>query len=298
MQQDIDDRDKMEKRPYANNRKIAKALLNTRIWNTDCIIGMKKLRPKSVDVVITSPPYNIGTQYKTYKDNIGRSDYLSWMKEVGSQIKRVMNDEGSFFLNMGSKPTDPWVPWEVAMQMREIFSLQNVIIWVKSISISRNDVGNYGKITDDISVGHLKPINSNTYLGKNHEYIFHFTKSGHLNLDKLSVGTKYQDKSNIKRFHKEKDLRDRGDVWFIPYKTIRSSGQERPHPASFPPKLPEMCIKLHGVERVRTVLDPFMGIGNTAIASVSLGIKCIGFDIDRYYCEYTEKRLNEIFTGN
>ncbi len=295
MEQSSNHPDSVDKSAILSRQVIVQALSNSRIWNADCIRGMKKLQPKSVDVVVTSPPYNIGARYKTYRDNMGRAEYLSWMKDVALQINRVLSDEGSFFLNMGSKPTDPWVPWEVAMQMREFFNLQNVIVWVKSISISKKDVGNYGKITDDMTVGHLKPVNSRRYLGKNHEYIFHFTKSGHLDLDKLSIGARYQDKSNIRRFHREKDLRDRGDVWFIPYKTIRSASQERPHPATFPPKLPEMCIKLHGVEKAKRVMDPFMGIGSTAIASVSLGIKCIGFEIDKYYCKYTKNRMNKIF---
>jgi len=272
------------------------ALINSRIMNTDCLPGMKGLPAESVDVVITSPPYNIGTKYRTYRDNIDRNGYLNWMRDIGTEVKRIMADDGSFFLNMGSVSADPWIPWEVAFQMRDIFHLQNVIIWVKSISISKTDVGDYGKLTDDISVGHFKPVNSKRYLSRNHEYVFHFTKHGNVSLDKFSIGSKYQDKSNIRRFHRDADVKDRGDVWYIPYKTIKSTKKERPHPASFPSKLPEMCIRLHGVEKTKLVLDPFLGIGNTAVASVSLGIKCIGFEIDKYYYKYTKKMLNDMFS--
>ncbi len=272
------------------------ALSGSRILNMDCLKGLREMEEGRIDVVVTSPPYNIGTAYKTYRDDIKREDYLDWIEDVGSEIRRVMKDDGSFFLNVGSKATDPWVPWEVAFRMKKFFKLQNVIIWVKNISIFKADVGDYGKVTDDISVGHFKPLNSPKYLSRNHEYIFHFTKHGDVKLDKLSIGTRYQDKSNISRFHRELDLRDRGDVWYIPYKTIRSRQKDRPHPAAFPPRLPEMCIKVHGLERTKMVLDPFMGIGNTAIASISLGIRCIGFEVDRYYYDYTKGTLERMFS--
>ncbi|TDA40198.1 MAG: site-specific DNA-methyltransferase, partial [Thermoproteota archaeon] len=57
--------------------------------------------------------------------------------------------------------------------------------------------------------------------------------------------------------------------------------------------LPEMCIKLHGVQKTRLVLDPFMGLGNTAIACTKLGINWIGFEIDEYYAKIAEERVKE-----
>ncbi len=178
-------------------------------------------------------------------------------------------------------------------EFREDFILQNVIHWVKSVSIAKEDVGNYEAIRDDISVGHYQPVNSDRYLSQCHEHIFHFTPpTGSTKLDKLAVGVKYQDKTNIGRWKQAtQDLRDRGNVWFIPpYKTIRSS---RPHPpASFPERLPEMCIRLHGQTPPDTVVcDPFMGIGNTALACITLGAHYIGFDIDAEYCDCAEERI-------
>ena len=75
------------------------------------------------------------------------------------------------------------------------------------------------------------------------------------------MGVPYQDKSNIGRWkHAKQDKRDRGNTWFIPYETIQMK-KERPHPATFPTKLPEMCIKLHGIKEKMVVMDPFLGIG-------------------------------------
>lgn len=266
-----------------------------KVYVMDCLEGMKKfLDDGEVDVIVTSPPYNIGVKYNKYDDTIPREKYLDWMEEVAKECKRVLSDRGSFFLNIGHKPKDWWVPWEVAFRFRKHFVLQNVIIWVKSIAISKEDVGNYPNILGDIAVGHFKPIGGKRFLNDNFEYIFHFTKYGDVELDRLAIGVPYQDKTNIGRWKSAtKDLRCRGNTWFIPYETIRSRDEQRPHPSTFPPKLPEMCIKLHGVQKTRLVLDPFMGLGNTAIACTKLGINWIGFEIDEYYAKIAEERVKE-----
>jgi len=127
-------------------------------------------------------------------------------------------------------------------------------------------------------------------LNQCHEYIFHLTKTGKVELDRLALGVKYQDKTNIRRWgHSDgKDVRCRGNTWFIPYKTIQNGDKERPHPASYPPKLAEMCIRLHGLERTKMVLDPFNGIGNTTRACVELGVGQVGFEVDEGYFEISK----------
>jgi site-specific DNA-methyltransferase (adenine-specific) len=261
----------------------------------DCLEGMRKfLQDGEVDIVVTSPPYNIGVKYRKYDDTISRQQYLDWMEKVGVEIKRVLDNDGSFFLNIGHKPTDLWVSWEVAFRLRKHFTLQNVIIWVKSIAIQKKDVGNYPNIKSDVAVGHYKPIGGKRFLNDCFEYIFHFTKTGNVELDRLSIGVPYQDKSNIGRWKSAtRDLRCRGNTWFIPYETIWNREKERPHPSTFPSKLPEMCIRLHGLHKTKLVLDPFMGIGNTAVACTRLGVNWIGFEIDEYYASVTEKRVKE-----
>jgi site-specific DNA-methyltransferase (adenine-specific) len=255
-----------------------------KIYIMDCIKGMRQfLGNGEVDVIVTSPPYNLGIKYNQYDDKISREDYLDWMEEVCKECKRVLKEKGSFFLNLGYKSKDLWVAWEVAFRLRKHFILQNVIHWIKSIAIPKEDVGDYQNIRGDIAVGHFKPINSKRFVNKCHEYIFHFTKNGDVKLDKLAVGVPYQDKSNVGRWkHATRDLRDRGDTWFIPYETIWSRKNQRPHPSSFPPKLPIMCIKLHGLKRTKLVLDPFMRIENATVACARLGVNYIGFEIDEY----------------
>lgn len=252
----------------------------------------EKLEPCSVDIVVTSPPYNIGIQYNSYKDKLPKLAYLNWIRMLGEEIHRVLNDEGSFFLNVGGTPSDPWIPLEVAQSLRHEFVLQNVIHWIKSIAIEKSSAGNNPNLLTDIAVGHYKPINSQRFLNDCHEYIFHFTKAGKVRLDRLAIGVPYQDKANIRRWKSAGgDRRCRGNIWFIPYETIRDKETQRPHPSSFPVLLPEMCIRLHGLNRTKLVVDPFIGIGSTAVACLHLGVSCVGFDIDPKYLEVASPRI-------
>lgn len=263
------------------------------LYPQDCIPGMQKhVQPNSVSIVVTSPPYNLGIKYSKYDDTISREKYLAWLHEWARIVKNILHDEGSLFLNVGSKPTDPSVPFQVLQAIQSEFVLQNTIHWIKSIAIEKSSVGAYPNIIGDVSVGHYKPINSSRFVNDNHEYIFHLTKRGDVKLDRLAIGVPYQDKTNVTRWNKGgNDVRCRGNTWFIPYQTINSRAQDRPHPATFPVQLAEMCIRLHGVSRTNLILDPFLGIGQSAIAALQLQKDFVGFEIDRTYFAEAVRRV-------
>jgi site-specific DNA-methyltransferase (adenine-specific) len=267
-----------ERRSPQQSQQSRWAIRQQTIIQGDCLTELSLMDSASVDVVVTSPPYNIGIAYRSYDDNRPKASYLEWLTEVGRQISRVLRWDGSFFLNIGSTNSDPWVAFEVALALREVFVLQNSILWAKSVSIG------------DDTVGHFKPITSKRFLNNNHESIFHFTKTGDVKIDRLSVGVPFKDKSNISRWGHDRDRRCAGNVWFIPYKTVRSKAQKFDHPAGFPTELPARCIKLHGVNGA-TVLDPFAGAGTTLVAAESLGCVGIGIEIDRQYAEKAVERL-------
>jgi site-specific DNA-methyltransferase (adenine-specific) len=274
---------------------------------------MSRLGHESVDLVVTSPPYNLGIRYGKFSDTQDRESYLNWCREWADQIRRVLKPTGSFFLNIGAAPSNPMLPHEIAMELRGLFDLQNTIHWIKSIAIdaAKTEVADPhlnplpGQREADakrqVSVqatvktfGHFKPISSKRFLNDCHEYIFHFTKTGRVELDRLGIGVPYQDKSNIARWRHTRgsDLRCRGNTWFIPYETIQNREKERPHPATFPVQLAESCVKLHGASRVHTMLDPFLGIGNSAVAAQRCGVKkFIGFEIDETYLADAKRRL-------
>jgi site-specific DNA-methyltransferase (adenine-specific) len=248
----------------------------------DCVEGMARLPDGDVDLVVTSPPYNLGIRYRKYSDRQDRQSYLNWCATWAAQVRRVLKPDGSLFLNIGSAPSNPMLPHEIVFQLRELFVLQNTIHWIKSIAI------------DNRTFGHFKPISSKRFLNDCHEYIFHFTIDGKIDIDRLALGVPYQDKSNIARWShtRGRDTRCRGNTWFIPYETIQSRAKERPHPATFPVALAQNCIKLHGVSRVKTMLDPFLGIGNSAVGAQECGVKkFIGFEIDKTYLAEARRRL-------
>lgn len=253
----------------------------------DCVAGMSQLPDDCIDVAVTSPPYNLGIRYGKYSDTDTREAYLQWSTKWAAEIRRILKPHGSLFLNIGSAPSSPMLPHELVMRFRDVFILQNTIHWIKSITIENRD-------GDVSSYGHFKPISSKRFLNDCHEYIFHFTKTGRVEIDRLAVGVPYQDKSNIARWSHTRggDVRCRGNTWFIPYETIQNRAKERPHPATFPVRLAEWCIKLHGVKRVETMLDPFLGIGNSAVAAQRCGVKnFIGFEIDEEYLAEAKRRV-------
>lgn len=249
-----------------------------RVIQGDCVQIMKGMLSESVDVVVTSPPYNIGLPYHQYQDDLPTDSYLGWLLTVFEQVKRVLKHNGSLFLNVGFTCKQPWIADDVARTLRGLFVLQNRIAWIKSIAI------------DNETTGHFKPINSPRFLNQTHESIFHFTKSGTVAIDRLAIGVPFKHKSNVGRFGHAQDLRCRGNVWYIPYDTIQDRAT-RGHPCVFPIALPEMCIRLHGITADTVVLEPFLGSGTTLVACQKVGVRGIGIDIDPLYCKYARRRL-------
>src|SRR5215831_8854778 len=257
---------------------------------TDCLEGMRRLPDSSVDIVVTSPPYNLGIKYRNYSDKKSREEYLTWSCEWAREVKRLLREKGSFFLNLGACPSNPLIPHELVVGLKEGgvgFQLQNTFHWIKSITVETKE----GR---QVSAGHFKPLQSHRYVNDCHEYIFHLTKNGDTPLDRLGLGVPYADKSNIRRWgHTNgRDLRCRGNNWFIPYKTIVNRSKERPHPATFPVELAINCIRIHGCRSDLIMLDPFVGIGHSALAAKECAIgHFIGFDVDPEYIAVAKHAL-------
>lgn len=268
----------------------------------DCLDILPRLGRESVDVVVTSPPYNLGIGYRSYDDTMPRDEYLSWTGRWVGEAGATLHREGSLFLNVGAKPKDPWVAMDIAQAVRPHLRLQNTIHWVKSIVIERNAAGASAGLMRDLAVGHYKPINSPRFLNDCHEFIFHFTPEGTTPLDRTAIGVPYQDKSNVNRWQSAgRDVRCRGNAWFLPYETINSREKDRPHPATFPVRLPEYCLRLHGASRGAVVMDPFTGLGSTGVACARLGLDFIGIELDREYLDAAiaraEQALDSLLAG-
>ena len=265
--------------------------------HADCLDVFKQLEPRSVDVIVTSPPYNLGIAYNRYQDTLSAHDYLEWTNTWIAAAARVLAPDGSLFLNVGARPSDPWTALDVVQAARSHLKLQNVIHWIKSIAIERSSAGAAAGLTRDLAVGHYKPINSDRFLNDCHEFIFHLTPAGSTSLDRLALGVPYQDQSNVTRWRAAAEgVRCRGNTWFIPYETIQRRDRDRPHPATFPSRLPEQCLRLHGLNRVRRAMDPFTGLGSTAVACARLGVNFIGAEIDETYLQEAIARTRDAKT--
>ena len=261
----------------------------------DCLDLLPRFPEGTMSAVVTSPPYNLGIQYRTYRDSLPRERYLEWTRDWIAAVRRGLARDGSLFLNVGAKPTDPWTAMEVAQSARTLLQLQNTIHWIKSIAIDKDAAGAGVDLDRDLAVGHYKPINSDRFVNDCHEFIFHFTPEGRTPLDRRAIGVPYQDASNIARWQSGgNNRRCRGNTWFIPYDTIQSRDKERPHPATFPPRVPEFCFKLHGLDRVALAMDPFLGLGSTAVAAAQLGLDFVGIEMDEHYLAEAIARTRRI----
>jgi site-specific DNA-methyltransferase (adenine-specific) len=255
-----------------------------RFYLGDCLDVLRSLEPGAISVIVTSPPYNLGVRYRSYEDTLPRDRYLDWTDAWIEAAARVLDPSGSLFLNVGAKPTDPWTALDVAQAARPHLQLQNTIHWIKSIAIDRDAAGAGAGMTKDLNVGHYKPINSERFLNECQEFVFHFTPGGRTPLERRAIGVRYQDASNIARWGDgANDRRCRGNTWFIPYETIQNRDKDRPHPATFPARLPEYCVRLHGLSRTHVLMDPFLGLGSSALAAVELGVDFVGVEIDPHY---------------
>tara|TARA_B110000208_G_C11794696_1_gene439021 strand:- start:3598 stop:4668 length:1071 start_codon:yes stop_codon:yes gene_type:complete len=266
----------------------------------DCIESLISIPDNSIDIVVTSPPYNIGLKYHKYKDKKPRDQYLEWIYDIFTELKRILKDDGHIFLNMGYTNKDPWISMEVAIKLKDLLILQNNITWVKSISIGEDKNDTHG---------HFKPINSDRYINVTNENLYHFTKSDKVKINREAIGVPYKYECNLidrktkqHRIDKKTGLpmenkRCKGNTWFIPYETIWSKSQKGFHPATFPEGLVEHCIKISDI-KVGKILDPFVGSGTTVRVAKKMSdnieeynLSGIGFDIDETYIDYCNESM-------
>jgi site-specific DNA-methyltransferase (adenine-specific) len=272
--------------PLQPYRTLSRGGVTLRFFLGDCLDVLPTLESRSIHAVVTSPPYNLGIAYRTYEDTLPRDEYLRWTDRWVRSVATVLRPDGSLFLNVGAKPKDPWVAMDIAQAVRPHLRLQNTIHWVKSIVIEQTAAGAAAGLDRDLAVGHYKPINSPRFVNDCQEFIFHFTPGGDTPLDRRAIGVAYQDQSNVTRWPSAAgNRRCRGNAWFLPYDTINSREKDRPHPATFPVRLPEYCLRLHGLARAGRILDPFAGLGSTAVACARLGLDFVGIEMDQGYLD-------------
>ena len=227
---------------------------------------MNELKDESVDVIITSPPYNRGKKYSSdgneeYNDNMKEPVYLDFLTRVWKECYRVAKKSTVFFLNIGDSANDQGKSEKVALSAeRANWSRIQDIIWIKSL----------------LGRGHYTPSGGNKRLNNIWEHVYVFVKDKkQYQLEPKAIGIPYADKSNIGRYS-DSDLRDAGNVWLINYEKTTGATIKKGHEAPFPIGLPYNCIKL--IPNAEKILDPFCGTGSTLAACVKLGKTGIAYE--------------------
>ena len=251
--------------------------------NDDCSNILKLVKPCTVDLLITSPPYNINKSYNQYKDN--RVDYIEWLSTILNSCLKTLKKDGHLFLNLISTKNNPFACYKVAENLD--WKLQNNIIWAKSVEI------------DGYVRGYNTPTTSKRYLKNGWEHIFHFTKNGNTEIDLENSGVPYNNNyNNAERAFKRtgKTWTPTTTCWHYTYKSkatkeiTKQITGDKLHPAVYPNSLVEKCIKVSGLKN-GTVLDPFMGTGTTGVVAKKNNLDFIGIEIDEDYFRFAQKRI-------
>jgi len=231
------------------------------LFNDDCLKVLPTLLDNSIDLIITSPPYNkkgligkkkVGNQiwkkfninYKTYGDDMTEKEYQLWIVKFLNECYRLIKPTGSIFFNHKPRRNKNrcYLPTDFVCQSNA--KLYQMIIW---------DRKNSPNIRNDILIPST-------------EHIYWFCKN------------------KPKVFRNNIDSKYRSEVW-----TINPERQKK-HPAPFPLQLVNNCIQLSSQEN-DIVLDPFMGSGTTGLACKNTNRKFIGIEMDKNYFDIAKQRI-------
>ena len=248
------------------NNKIFYENDNLKIINDD-FISSNEVLENSVDLVITSPPYNVDIKYNSHNDQLAYSDYLEFSKKWLTKCYRLLKNEGRFCLNIPldkNKGGQQSVGADLTVIAKKIgFRYHSSVVWNEG-NISRRTA--WGSWLSASAPFVIAPVELIVILYKNKW--------------KKTSGSKISD------LNREEFMEWTNGLWTFSGESKKKVG----HPAPFPIELPKRCIKLFSYVG-DIVLDPFLGSGTTLIASYQLNRKVIGFEIDEGYCELAYNRL-------
>lgn len=233
--------------------------IKNRIIKGDCLKVMKAMPSKSIDIIITSPPYNllnssgnglkkntncgkwknaaIKEGYEDYCDNLPYSDYVKWQKECLTEMCRIIKDDGAIFYNNKNRVQNGLL--QDRGEIVRDFPLRQIIVWKRSGGINFNQ-------------GYFLPTTEQIYLVCN------------------------------KNFKLKKGANKLTDVWEI------KQEMNNPHPAPFPEELIDRII---GSTTGQIILDPFGGSGTTAVSSIKDGRDFILIEKSDFYCKMAKARI-------
>ncbi len=235
----------------------------------DNFLKITAIPKSSIDLIVTSPPYNIDIHYNTHRDNLSYDDYLEFTKKWIAKCYELAKDDGRFCLNIPldkNKGGQQSVGADITKIAKDTgWKYHSTIIWNEG-NISRRTA--WGSFMSAAAPYVIAPV----------EIILILYKKNW----KKTSGSKRSD------ITKKEFMQWTNGVWNFSGESKKRVG----HPAPFPVELPHRCIKLFTFVG-DTILDPFLGSGTTLIASYLNNRKGIGVEIDKGYCDLAIRRLQQ-----
>ncbi len=242
------------------------ALSETNIIYCADSTSMNQLPDRSVHLMVTSPPYNVG---KEYDEDLSLQEYKDLLEAVLSETFRVLVDGGRACVNIANVGRTPYIPLhsgiiDIAQELG--YLMRGEIIWNKGASAGTSCA--WGSWMSS----------SNPVLRDVHEYILVFSKGS---FKRHPIGENTIGRDEFLDWTKS--------IWTFP----AASAKKANHPAPFPIELPKRIIHMYSYAG-DIVLDPFMGSGTTAEAAILAGRQYIGYEIDENYVEIAREKLKRV----
>lgn len=250
------------------------------LYPGDCLDFLKTIPDKTIQLIITSPPYNIG---KRYEKRLDFKNYLNNLEKVINECYRILKDEGSICWQVGNYVENGYIiPLDVLLYESFIsrgMKMRNRIIWHfgHGLHCSKRFSGRYETIN---------------WFTKSDVYVFNLDA---VRIPQIYPGKKYFKGKNRGEYSANPLGKNPTDVWHIP--NVKANHVEKTiHPCQFPVALVQRLI-LSLSKQNDIIFDPFMGVGTTAIAALINRRKVAGAEINKDYYKVSVKRIQQVFTG-
>jgi len=259
-----------------------------KITTGDCIEVMKGIPEGSVDLIVTSPPYNVGIQYDTHIDNTNMDDYWIWTEKWLTEIYRTLKDDGRVAIN---------IPLEVNVQDRggRVFFVSEFYQVMKKVGFKFFGVVDL----EEDSPHRSKTTAWGSWMSPSSPYIYNpkecvvlAYKKHHIKKVKGEPQWKGEptvtEEGKNKMVYQEEDKRDFMELVFGQWKYLNDS---RPMTkATFSMDIPKKAIKILSYKN-DIILDPFAGSGTSCVAAEILDRRWIGIELSENYAEIASKRI-------
>ncbi len=246
-----------------------------KIYNENCFETMKKMAENNikVDVILTSPPYNMSKKrkggfadsgrYDLYKDNLEEEDYLKWTVDLFNKFDLILNKQRSIIYNFSYSIENPSLPYKLVTEIvkNTSFDLVDTIIWKKKCGLPF-------------------PANGKR-LSRNWEYVFVFVRKDEVNT--------YENNRRVKSVSEKTKQK----YYEAIYNFVEAKNNDGKCPYNQATYSTELCDKLLDIYTQDNwiVYDPFMGSGTTAVSCKKRNLNYIGSEISSQQVEYANQRI-------